>query len=217
MRSSSSVLVVCVALSTVLAVLPAAPGHASFITWEVNEVFSNADGTIQFIEFFESNNQNGQRSFDGKQLKTFVTGAAPSNPLNVYTFTEDLPSDLTANKFALIATAGFASLPGAVTPDFVMPDGFIDLSQVVEIELGVIDEYKFTLGAIPTNGTNSLHRVGTPVGPNSPTNFAGQTGSIDLPEPTSRLLGGAALVSLALLRSRRARPLGGRLTAAPTP
>ena len=38
--------------------LAGAPGQASFTTWEVNEVFSNDDGTIQFIEFFESKGQN---------------------------------------------------------------------------------------------------------------------------------------------------------------
>jgi hypothetical protein len=200
MRSNSRTLLARLALLLPLSLLLAAPGNASFITWEVNEVYSNADGTIQFIEFFESNNQNGQRSFDGKSLKTFVTGAPPNSALDIYEFTDDLPSDLTANKFALIATPGFASLPGAVQPDFVMPSGFIRTSVVVKIELGVIDTFTFALGAIPTNGVDSLHRTGTPVGPNSPTNFAGQTGSINLPEPTANALGAAALVCLAALR-----------------
>jgi hypothetical protein len=201
MRSKFRLLLASAALSLWVAT----PGYASFITWEVNEVFSNADGTIQFIEFFEANNQNGQRSFDGKQLKTFVTGANSNDPLSALTFTVDLPSDLTASKFALIATQGFATQPGAVQPDFVMPDGFIDLSMVVEIELAGVDEFGFILGAIPTDGTNSLHRTGAPLGLNSPTNFARQTGSIDLPEPSPAALGGAAVVCLATLRARGSR------------
>ena len=178
---------------------------APLATWEVNEVFSNADGTIQFVEFYEVAGQNGRRLFDGEQLKTFATGASPNDPLNVYDFTADLPSRFTANEFALVATQGFASLPGAVEPDFVMPDGFIDLSMVVEIELAGVDEFGFILGAIPTDGTNSLHRTGAPLGLNSPTNFARQTGSIDLPEPSPAALGGAAMVCLANLRARGSR------------
>ena len=196
MRCRFQLVGICVALS----VLAAAPGRASFTWWEVNEVFSNADGTIQFIEFFESGGQDGQRSFGGKQLKTFVARASQTDPLNIYNFADDLPSSFTANKFALLATEGFGSLPGAVQPDFVMPDGFIDTSVVVEIELQTIDEFKFSLGAIPSDGINSLHRTGAPLGLNSPTNFAGQTGSIDLPEPTASALGSAALVCLAGLR-----------------
>jgi hypothetical protein len=186
--------------------LPASPGSANFTTWDVNEVFSNADGTIQFIEFFEANNQDGQRSFDGKPLKTFVSGAGPNDPLDVHTFNDDLPSNFTAGTFALVATQGFASLPGAVQPDFVMPDGFIDTSVVVELELGNIDEFMFSLGDIPTDGINSLHRTGTPIGLNSPTNFAGDTGSIDLPEAAPTALGVAALTCLVALRWRGARP-----------
>jgi hypothetical protein len=192
MRTNSRTLLACVALS----MLTVAQAHADFITWDVNEVFSNADGTIQFIEFFEANGQHGQRSFTGKQLKTFVTGATANDPLNLYLFAADVPSDLTANRFALVATSGFASLPGAVQPDFVMPDGFIDTSVVVKIELSTIDEFNFAIGAIPTDGVNSLFRTGTPVGPNSPTNFAGETGTINIPEPTAIALEIAALASV---------------------
>jgi serralysin len=185
--------------------LAVAPGQADFTTWEVNEVFSNADGTIQFIEFFEANGQDAQRSFTGKDLKTFVDGAAPSEFLNRYEFTDDVSSNLTANKFALIATSGFASLLGAVPPDFVMPDGFIDTSVVVKITLSTIDEFTFAQGAIPIDGVDSLHRTGTPVGPNSPTNFAGQTGNIDVPEPTAAALEAAALLCvLGIVQIRRA-------------
>ena len=196
----------CVALSMIAAV----PGHADFITWEIYEVYSNADGTVQFVEFVESNGQNGQRSFTGKALKTFITGASWNDPLNTHIFSSDLPSNFTANKYALVATQDFASLPGAVQPDFVMPDGFIDTSVVVEIELGTIDEFMFAQGAIPTDGVNSLNRVGTPVDTNSPTNFVGDTGSIDLPEPAAAAQAGAALACLLALRYCGSRPRAGR-------
>ena len=134
-----------------------------------------------------------------------VTGATPNDALNLYVFDADVSSDLTANKFALIATSGFASLPGAVPPDFVMPDGFIDTSVVVTITLSTIDEFTFALGAIPTDGFNSLYRDGPSMGANSPTNFAGQTGSIDVPEPAAAVLEAAALLCvLGIVQIRRA-------------
>ncbi len=39
----------------------------------------------------------------------------------------------------------------------------------------------WTFGAVPTDGVNSLSRDGT-VEPNSPTNYAGETGSVDVSE-----------------------------------
>ena len=139
---------------------------------------------------------------DAVPLQRLSPGASPNDPLDVHTFNEDLPSDLTAQRYALVATQGFASLPGAVEPDFVMPDGFIDTSLVVEIELGNIDEFVFPLGSLPVDGVNSLYRRGKPINPNSPTNFAGQIGSINVPEPSTALLVACGLVGLAVRRRR---------------
>jgi len=191
-----------VALAAALLAAPAAPARAGFLGWEVNEVFSNQDGSIQFVEFFQATGQNGNASFDGKQLRTYAPGVPTNDLLDFFTFQDDLPSTATAGRFALVATAGFAALDGAVQPDFIMPDGFLDLDQVVEIELAPLDSFSFAQGAIPTDGVDSLYRTGPPTGPNSPTNFAGDTGSIDLPEPAGPALVAACAGALAVLRRR---------------
>ncbi len=177
----------------------AGPAHANLVYWRINEVYSNADGTIQFVEFLEINGQNGQGNFSSKPLKTYIQGASPNDYLDIYWFSEDL-STSTANRHALLATSGFESLDGAVVPDFIMPDNFIDLSQVVRINLADIHTIEFDVGDIPTDGVNSYLPDGPSVGANSPTNFAGEVGSIDLPEPDTALASLVALAALALLR-----------------
>lgn len=144
-------------------------GHS----WVFNEIFSNPDGTIMFIELKEPSGFLCQE----KNL-------APSNyvkndvPLNQYNFPTDLfcpvATCCTANKFVLLATSGFAALPGAPTPDYIIPDGFLNLA-------GSTLHYSFyaqmIYGAVPIDGVSSLSSLGA-VTVNSPTNFNGDTANV---------------------------------------
>lgn len=96
-------LVVAVAGS---AVAPrSAPGFGHL--WEFTEVYSNADGTVQFIEMFsEVANENGLSA-------TFLRSAANAQEFH---FASD-PVGSTVGRQRLIATAGFAAHPGTLTPD----------------------------------------------------------------------------------------------------
>jgi hypothetical protein len=89
----------------------------------------------------------------------------------------------TAFTYYLLGTAAFAALPGAPTPDKIIPANFIKLSTDTSMEYSFTNTATWTLGSIPTNGTSSLSRL-VSLGPlvsgtNSPTNFAGATGTID--------------------------------------
>jgi hypothetical protein len=78
-----------------------------------------------------------------------------------------------------------AALPGVPAPDYIIPDGIIDpdgdtvvwwFYQTIDIPPGVM----------PTNGIDSITVVDPnaptySVGTNSPTNFAGETGTVVLP------------------------------------
>ena len=85
----------------------------------------------------------------------------------------------------LLATADFASLPGAVTPDFTLPDGFLFTPDGI---VNYIGANSLTYGCLPTDGVLSLHCdanngimcTATSVAVNSPTNYAGASGSIVL-------------------------------------
>ena len=93
-------------------------------------------------------------------------------------FAANLPSQATANKFVLVATQGFADLK-IVTPDYTIPAGFVPLSNG-SVAFAGVDSLAYA--ALPTDTSKALNRSNTAV-TNSPTNFAGATGSIVAPAP----------------------------------
>ena len=142
--------------------------HASFHTYQINEIYSNADGTIQFIELKEAAGSSGQNFFNGNTL----TSGSGANQ-KTFAFPNNLPSFATAGTSVLIGTQGFAAL-GLVAPDFTVPDGF--LSQPAgSVNYAGVDTVNYT--QLPGDGTNSINRNGVPQ-TNSPRNFAGQTGTV---------------------------------------
>ena len=153
---------------------------ASAHTYDVNEVFSNKDGTIQFVELLEVAGANGQNFFTNRALR--------SNG-SILPITTNLPNSLTANTNVLFATASFAALTGAPTPDYTMPDGFINvLADTIKFCPNVactVPFDSFTFAFLSTDGITSLERDGTNIvaAINSPTNFAGDSGSVDVSPP----------------------------------
>jgi len=143
-------------------------------TWEVWEVFSNADGTVQFVEIKETHGGTAEVGLGGHTMISHPSGN--SSPMHSVTGN-------TAFTFYLLGTAAFAALPGAPTPDTIIPSNFIKLSTDTSMEYSFTNTATWTLGSLPTNGTSSLSRQAS-LGPlvsgtNSPTNFAGVTGTID--------------------------------------
>ncbi len=102
-------------ISGPLSPAPAAPAPGSHL-WVVNELFSNPDGTIQFIEMWECCGSTYENNLSGKSLFSDATG-------NSYTFPSDVPGN-TSHRYVLLGTAAFAALPGAPAPDFIIPDAF---------------------------------------------------------------------------------------------
>lgn len=79
----------------------------------------------------------------------------------------------------LIATQGFADL-GVVTPDFIVPSGFLFVDGGTLNFAGVdgdVNYYTVAYTVLPTDGTMSWNIDGS-TGVNSPTNFAGSTGTV---------------------------------------
>jgi len=150
--------------------------HATFHSWEINELFSNADGSIQFIELFESKGDNDSDLLATDNAQLSSTDGIITNLMA--SFPDDLPSTLTADKFFLIATTGFAGLDGAVTPDYILPDEFL-FTGGGTVDFG-LDVSMITHGVLPIDGILSFNADGS-TGTNSPTNFAGATGSIIAP------------------------------------
>jgi hypothetical protein len=149
-------------------------GTASAVfEWRFSEFFSNADGSVQFIEFESQGANEGQGS--GAQIYSLSTGMT-------LTLNQNL-SGSTLNKKFLLATSGFGTLPGAVPADFSatpLPANFFNPSgdTITLVQGGTIDTRTFTY--VPTGGSKSRHYPSDTVATNSPTNFGGFFGEIDL-------------------------------------
>ena len=148
--------------------------NASFHTFQVDELYTNADGTVQFIELHEAFDADNEQFLSG-HIITVKQGPTTHS----FTFPNDLPNGNTAGAHVLIATPGFAQL-GIVTPDYIVPAGFLFVAGASTVDYASVDS--LTYPPLPTDGVRSLNRDGT-TGINSPTNFAGQTGSIPAAPP----------------------------------
>ena len=146
------------------------------LSWQVVEAFSNADGTVQFIQLRESAGQNGQHALGGKSLTVTRDGRT-----RTFTFPSDLPGPDTAHRSVLVVTPGFLAVPArypefkAVTPDYVAFD------QLLPAEGGTIDlagADRWTYGPLPRDGFSAVFRSGNPVRDNTIQNFGGATVSL---------------------------------------
>jgi hypothetical protein len=150
------------------------PAQSGVHLWRLTELFSNADGTIQFIEMTTCCGSAGGEIFVGGQHLTSNTGD--------FIFPGNLTMS-TANKHLLLGTSGYASLPGAPVPDYIIPNHFFSTAGDT-LSFAVYDTMIFGAGAMPTNGANSLQKNQDDatdtafVAVNSPTNLHEQTGSV---------------------------------------
>jgi len=172
----------------------ASPAAAASHLWRFNEFYSSADRKVQFIEMREIAGSSIENGIGNHWYQTDTYNLDHSELLG-----SNLVGD-TANKKFLVGTPSYAALPGVPAPDYLIPDGSIDpdgdtvvwwFYQTIEIPPGVM----------PTNGRDSITVVdpNTPtysVGRNSPTNFAGETGTVAPPIPA--VGPGAWLVALAI-------------------
>ena len=140
--------------------------HSNFHLWQITEVYSNASGTVQFIELTALS--GGQQFLAGHT----ITGAGN------FTFPSNLPSDTAGRKF-LVGTSGFAAL-NVVAPDYIVPNNFLALPNGM-INFANVNVVNYT--NLPADGVLSIDQSGA-TATNSPTNFAGVSGTISPPANT---------------------------------
>lgn len=148
----------------------APPLHAVFHLWDINEVFSSEDGSVQFIEFFTTS--SGQQFVASHDL---ISRNSDGSESNTYTFPSNSPSR-TDNKHLLLATDGFGELEGGVTPDFIIPENFL-FPGGGTLEFVGADTLNYP--ALPTDGVGSYGPTSINA-ENSPQNFSGESGSVML-------------------------------------
>ena len=183
MKTRQQTLIIAAAAAA-LSVAPMAT--AGVHTWDVNEVFSTPDGSIQFIELREAAGTPGEVNLAGNQVRSVSTG-------NIFTFPSNVAPP-TSNRHILLATASFAALPGVPTPDHIISANFFNPNGDTIVFGAPYDSWTF--GPVPTNCVNSLNRL-TGVAPNTPTNYAGGTATgIDACPCPADVAGGDGQVNL---------------------
>jgi hypothetical protein len=172
MRSLKASARFCFGLAVLLGAT--APAVSGVHLWRVTEAFSSADGTVQFIEIATCCGSTAENCLSCGRL------SSNGNLFNSFTNV----SGSTLNKRVLIATSAFAALPGAPTPDFIIPANFFSVAGDT-LAFDVYDSWVIGAGQLPTDGTTSLNKdpddtTDTPfTALNSPTNYAGVTGSVN--------------------------------------
>jgi hypothetical protein len=178
----------------------AAPARAEFHLWKLQEIFTNQDGTVQFIEL--STTAPGEFFLDDHSITARSDGV-----LRTLTLDHDLTgAPSTSNRTFLIATPGFAGLAGAVAPDYgTLPTSFFNPNaSSITINFAGVDALTFSGAMLPKDGVNSLIDASPGGAPNlgsalnSPKNFAGAQGSINLtPTPAAGDFDGDGAVNAA--------------------
>jgi len=148
--------------------IASAPASATFQSFRIEQVYSNADGTIQFVVLRETQGLAGGQDWSGRALTVTRPGVA-----RTFTFPADLPGSATAGRRVLVATQGLAAL-GAVAPDYVVPNGFLPADGGI-LDFAGADQVTFA--ALPADGASAFDRAGNTV-PNLATNFAGDTAAM---------------------------------------
>ena len=162
--------------------------HGGNHTWRFSELFSNADGTIQFIELNESMGGALEVNMRGQWIMSDATGKKFDFPANL---TED-----TTRKYLLLATERFAALPNAPTPDYIIPENFIAVDG--DTVRYVFVDVTYGPGELPLDGVMSLGKHMIRV-VNNPTNFAGETGTVVVSNIPAASAWGLIVTALALL------------------
>ena len=200
--------VTCLTIATVASLLLTNLASAGSHLWRFSEFYSSPDRKVQFIEMQEIGSSNFETALSNHWYAT-----------NTYNLdhSELLGSDLelpTADQKFLVGTESYAALPGVPQPDYVLPDGIIDPNGDTVV-WWFYQTIVIPPGVMPSDGVMSI-TVEDPdlptytVGVNSPTNLAGDTGTVVLPPavpsgrawgiPLSLLLVGTGVLSIAYLR-----------------
>jgi hypothetical protein len=163
---------------------------AAFHLWNVKEVFSNSDGSVQFVEMFD--NSAGEGLVSGFKLRSNSDGV-----IKEFTFPGNLVNSTPGHM--LIATSGFGSMTGGVAPTFTFDQSSTALTlpffnpnatNITFTFTGSNDTMTLTGASLPKDGIRSLtdgNAGGLPnptssnsAGVNSPTNLLGASGGINL-------------------------------------
>jgi hypothetical protein len=175
----------------------ALPISAQLYGWSIDEIYSSADGSVQFIQLSTQPAPGGLLGA-GYHFSTMNSSGTVSHTYStgVRQFSGG------GYQYLLFASTGFTLLPDAITPDYTFSDGFL-FTPAGELTVETVSgDYisNLSYSALPTDGTQALNASGNIV-PAIAENFAGQTYAV--PEPTTVALIELTTVSFYLIRRRK--------------
>jgi hypothetical protein len=162
--------------------------EATYHEWKIDQAYSNASGTVQYVDFLLTNPSDDEQ---------FISNAQFRSNFQVMGFT-NLPSVPVNGQHFLVATPGFAAIAGVI-PDFTFPTTpFFN-------HAGDTLSYGPGLSVLTTPALSGGNRAFGPSGfvLAHPTNFAGRVGSVPEPPAGLLLLLGVASLWILVRRSRR--------------
>lgn len=146
---------------------------AGFDQWQISEIFSSADGSIQFVEL--STNAADQGDLSGQS----IVASTAAGSQKVFTFPANLAGS-TVEKRVLLATPAFTALTG-LAPDYVLAAGFVATGGGT-VNFAGVASVTYQPGQLPLNGVQSLS--GSLLAATaSPTNFSGLAATLVAPVP----------------------------------
>jgi hypothetical protein len=154
--------------------------RAAFHLWSVDQIYSSADGSVQFVQF---STVSDFQNLTGGHMITCV------GPQGTHSFTipANLSSSTTANKTFVIGTSNLTLVPGGLTPDYFFTNAVPFLFQNAGATNTVTLVNAATVAAsytnLPTDGDRALVRTGSGADfatavTNSPKNFNDQANTI---------------------------------------
>jgi hypothetical protein len=152
MSNSPALARLVVALWTALASFASIADPPSF---RISQIYSNLDGSTQFIRLTETQGLNGQHHFAGMTLTSIHNGVTKQ-----FVFPSDLPTDQTAH-LSLVVVATWWAFVGAYgpvfanSPDFLLPARFL-ATDGGSIDFAGVDQ--MTYSSLPTDGEHALNR-----------------------------------------------------------
>ena len=136
-------------LAALVGFLASAPCSAATVPWRICEVYSNADGSSQFIQLCGGSDELPY-SPESSLYNALLTASDGSSTQRFL-----IPKNVTGyydSHRVLVATQGFANL-NLIKPDFVMPNGFLPIPNG-SISLANYDSVSYV--GLPTDGFHAI-------------------------------------------------------------
>jgi uncharacterized protein (TIGR03382 family) len=178
------------AAATFIVAAIAQPARANFHLWALNEIYTNNTGSLQFIEL--QTPFGSQNLVNGETLSVTSGGTTHS-----FTIPGNALGGDTTNHFLLLGTAGLQAA-GGPAPDYIIPTNFLFSGGG---SISFFGSNSGTYTALPTDGIHSRNWAGGDI-VNSPTNYAGQTGTVPAPA-TIPLAAAAGWLAMGRRRAKR--------------